>query len=96
MDRMVLDARLDLDSTSINFPRLGLVKLQGEAADMIARFQIDDGKIVGISDVTLDSDVLNIDGNISFDESGRFLGAFLNHAQWPGNDLTNITVERNA
>jgi len=96
MDDLVLDARFDLDLASINIERLGLTKLPGEKAEMRARFAIAGNKISSISDLVLESDFLSADGRISFDESGRFLGAFFNHIAWPGNDISNITLERNA
>ena len=96
MSDLVMDTTLDLDDASIDLARLGLVKLQGEEAELVGRFRFGEGRIASIGDIRLESDVLSIDGNISFDETGRFLGAHFNEVSWPGNDLRSIAVERNA
>ena len=93
---LVMDATLDLDNASIDLARLGLVKLQGEEAKLVGRFRFGEGRITSIGDIRLESDVLSVDGNISFDETGRFLGAHFGKVSWPGNDLRSIAVERNA
>ncbi|XDZ64999.1 AsmA-like C-terminal domain-containing protein [Alphaproteobacteria bacterium LSUCC0684] len=95
MDELVLDTRLDLDHASINIERFGLTKLPGEKAVMHARFDIADSRITSIHDIDLESEFLAADGRITFDESGRFLGAFFDHISWPGNDISNMTMERN-
>ena len=95
-DDLVLKSRLDLDLASINIERLGLTKLPGEKATLNAWFSISENKITTISKIDLESDFLSADGRITFDESGRFLGAFFNHIAWPGNDISNITLEQNA
>ena len=96
MSDLVMDATLDLDDASIDLARLGLVKLQGEEAELVGRFRFGEGRIASIGDIRLESDVLSVDGDISFDETGRFLGAHFDEVSWPGNDLRSIAVERNA
>ncbi|MGC6484060.1 MAG: DUF3971 domain-containing protein [Candidatus Puniceispirillales bacterium] len=89
-----LDVNLDLDETSLNIRRLGVVKLPGERARLDAMLRISDGQIETIGDINLDSDVLRARGQISFDETGRFLGAFFDEMAWPGNDISFVTIER--
>ena len=91
-----LDTRLDLDETSINLRRFGVVKLPGEKAYLNARFGIRDGIIEEITGINLESDVLTALGQVNFDESGRFLGAYFDRLAWPGNSINTITVERDS
>jgi len=96
MEELVLETRFDLDQTSINIERFGLTKLPGEKAGMRARFLISENNINAISDIEVESDILAAKGRINFDESGQFLGAIFDHIAWPGNDISNMTLERNA
>lgn len=89
-----LDTRFDLDENSINIQRLGVVKLPGERARLEARFLIRDNHIETISDINLDSDVITAKGQVNFDETGKFLGAYFDELAWPGNDISFVTIER--
>ena len=91
-----MEAELDLDGASINFARLGIAKLQGEDAELSGFFRINKGRIVSASDIRMASDVLSASGNASFDENGRFLAAQFQDVAWPGNNISALTVERNA
>ena len=86
---------IDLTDTSINLQRFGLVKLPGEAAQFNAQMIVSEGQIKAMGDIDLDSDFLAIKGNANFDESGQFLGAYFDHVAWPGNDISQITIDRN-
>ena len=96
MSNLMMDATLDLDDASIDLARLGLVKLRGEEAELVGHFRFGEGRIANIGGIRLESDVLSANGDISFDETGRFLGAHFKEISWPGNDLRAIAVERNA
>ena len=91
-----MDVLVDLGDTSIDLARLGLAKPRGEAAELNAHFSFDNGRLVRIRGVRLASDVLTASGNLSFDDSGVFREAAFSEIAWPGNDLSNISVERNA
>ena len=94
-DEINLQAKIDFMDAAINIDRFGLTKLPGEPALMVGNFNITDGSLREIKDLDLDSEFLSIRGDVSFDESGAFLGAFFDEVAWPGNDISEITIERN-
>lgn len=84
---------IDLTSTSINLDRFGLVKLPREPAHLKANFMLENGLLTKVSDISLESEFLSVDGHMSFDETGQFLGAYFGNVAWPGNDISQITME---
>ena len=95
MKNLTLDANIDLDDTSISVSRLGVDKEQDNPASLNARLQINGGNITKISDIILVSDALSVEGQMTFDESGSFLGAYFDKMEWADNDLSMITAEYN-
>ena len=89
---------LDLDFTAaaLDLDRFGLIKLPGDEAMFDAVLTLESGSIKSIGAINLDSEFLSIKGDAHFDESGQFLGAFFDHVAWPGNDISQITIDRNA
>ena len=71
-----LDTRLDLDETSINIRRFGVVKLPGEKASLVARFGIRDSIIEEITGINLESDVPTAIGQVNFMKAGAFSRLF--------------------
>ena len=87
---------LDFSAAALNMDRFGLIKLPGEDAFFSSQLTLEDGQIKSLTDINLDSEFLAIQGDAHFDESGGFLGAFFDTVSWPGNDISQITIDRNA
>ena len=87
---------LDFNAAALNMDRFGLIKLPGEDAFFSSQLTLEGGKIKSLTDIDLDSEFLAIKGDAHFDESGGFLGAFFDTVSWPGNDISKITIDRNA
>lgn len=94
-DVIAMKAEIDFTEAAINLDRFGLTKLPGEPAELTGQFMISDGLLREITDLDLESEFLSVKGDSSFDESGQFLGAFFDEVAWPGNDISQITIERN-
>ncbi len=94
-DMTNMSAQIDFTDAAINLDRFGLTKLPGEAAIFTGDFVFTDGHLRKVSNLDLNSEFLSITGDASFDESGQFLGAFFDEVAWPGNDISQITIERN-
>ena len=92
----MIDLDLDFNAAALNLDRFGLVKLPGDNALFDARLVLENGTIKSFTNIELDSEFLAIKGDAHFDESGQFLGAFFDHVAWPGNDISQITVDRNS
>lgn len=92
-EHITINADVDFTKAGINLDRFGLTKLPSEPAKMTAQFKVNNGKFENISNLEFTSEVLSINGDVSFDESGQFLGAYFDHVSWPGNDISQITIE---
>jgi len=93
---MRLDVNLDFADATINIDRFGLIKLPGEPANFKADLDIGQGIIRTMGDIRLESEFLSAKGQINFDQSGALLGAYFDHIAWPGNDISQITLERDS
>ena len=91
---MRLDVDFDFSDATINIDRFGLIKLPGEPARFEAGLDLGQGKIRTMGNIRLESEFLSAKGQINFDQSGAMLGAYFNHIAWPGNDISEITLER--
>ena len=87
---------LDFSAAALDMDRFGLIKLPGEDAFLTAQLTLEGGQIKSLTNIDLDSEFLSIKGDAHFDESGGFLGAFFDTVAWPGNDISQITIDRNA
>ncbi len=94
-DKIDMTTNIDFTDAAINLDRFGLTKLPGESAIFTGDFVIDGDLLREVSNLNLESEFLAISGDASFDESGQFLGAFFDEVAWPGNDISQITIERN-
>ena len=94
-DKIQMKAEIDFTDAAINLDRFGLTKLPGEDATLTGDFVISEGLLREVSALDLESEFLSVKGDANFDESGQFLGAFFDEVAWPGNDISQITIERN-
>ena len=93
---LMMNFDLDFGAAALDMDRFGLIKLPGEDAFFTAQMIMENGQIKSLRDIDLDSEFLAIKGDAHFDESGGFLGAFFDTVAWPGNDISQITIDRNA
>ena len=90
-----IHSAIDFSDTSLHFAKLGLTKLPGDAAQFSADFILNNGSLQAVNNIMVDGDFLSADGQISFDESGEFLGAYFEHIAWLNNNFNNVTATKN-
>ena len=93
---------LDLTDSALEIKTLGASKPKGESAHLSVKLGFEGGILTSITDIDLISASMRAKGDITLDESGQFLGAYFERADWERhldygrNMLTNMTIERNA
>ena len=83
---------LDLQNSGFVLAPISVSKPRGAAADLRANIILREGKVAGLHDLAIDSDVLEAHGQLDFADGGFDKGSFARIA-WDGYDFRHITLE---
>ena len=96
MDEAEIGITVDLASTSINVPKLSWAKLPAEDGRATMSILLRNGEVASLQNIDVAAGSLSAQGQIAFDTAANIQAAFFERVAWPGNDIRDLIVERDA
>ena len=87
---------VDLGSASINVPKLNWAKLPAEDGRATMTILLSKGEVVSLQNIDVAAGSLSAQGQVAFDTKAKIQAAFFERVAWPGNDIRDLIIERNA
>jgi hypothetical protein len=87
---------VDLGSASIDVPKLNWAKLPAEDGRATMTILLRKGEVVSLQNIDVAAGSLSAQGQIAFDTLDKIQAAFFERVAWPGNDIRDLIIERNA
>ena len=87
---------VDLGSASINVPKLNWAKLPAEDGRATMTILLRKGEVASLQNIDVAAGSLSAQGQIAFDTTAKIQAAFFERVAWPGNDIRDLIIERNA
>ena len=99
-DHSLREARIgliaDLRGTSINIPEMGWAKLPAENGRATMTITLRNGQVTSLQNIDMAAGSLSAQGQVAFGLYGQVQAAFFERVAWPGNDLRDLIIEKNA
>ena len=96
MDEAKIGMTVDLGSASINVPKLNWAKLPAEDCSATMTILLRKGEVASLQNIDVAAGSLSAQGQIAFDTTAKIQAAFFERVAWPGNDIRDLIIERNA
>ena len=96
MDEGEIGITVDLGGTSINVPKLSWAKLPAEDGRATMNILLRNGEVASLQNIDVAAGSLSAQGQVAFDTSANIQAAFFERVAWPGNDIRDLIIERNA
>ena len=87
---------VDLGGASINVPKLNWAKLPAEDGRATMTILLRKGEVASLQNIDVAAGSLSAQGQIAFDTTAKIQAAFFERVAWPGNDIRDLIIERNA
>ena len=96
MNEAKIGMTVDLSSASINVPKLNWAKLPAEDGRVTMTILLRKGEVASLQNIDMAAGSLSAQGQVAFDTTGQIQAAFFERVAWPGNDVRDLIIERNA
>jgi len=96
MNEAKIGMTVDLGSASINVPKLNWAKLPAEDGRVTMTILLRKGEVASLQNIDMAAGSLSAQGQVAFDTTGQIQAAFFERVAWPGNDVRDLIIERNA
>ncbi|MDA8872994.1 AsmA-like C-terminal domain-containing protein [Alphaproteobacteria bacterium] len=96
MNEAKIGMTVDLSSASINVPKLNWAKLPAEDGRVTMTILLRKGEVASLQNIDMAAGSLSAQGQVAFDRTGQIQAAFFERVAWPGNDVRDLIIERNA
>ncbi|MDA9824620.1 AsmA-like C-terminal domain-containing protein [Alphaproteobacteria bacterium] len=96
MNEAKIGMTVDLSSASINVPKLNWAKLPAEDGRVTMTILLRKGEVASLQNIDMAAGSLTAQGQVAFDTTGQIQAAFFERVAWPGNDVRDLIIERNA
>ena len=96
MNEAKIGMTVDLSSASINVPKLNWAKLPAEDGRVTMTILLRKGEVASLQSIDMAAGSLSAQGQVAFDTTGQIQAAFFERVAWPGNDVRDLIIERNA
>ncbi len=84
----------DVTGASIHVPALNWTKLQRETGRAVATFEIADGMLQGVDNITIEAGDLVASGQIAMTQDGQLQSASFANMSWAGNQIDEAIILR--